>query len=62
MGYYNRTDLPYDYALADAFTICDNYFCSVIGPPDPISATNVRTDPAVAGKRSIPQSMSGTAD
>ncbi|MBV8809177.1 MAG: phospholipase [Acidobacteriaceae bacterium] len=35
MGYYNRTDLPYNYALADAFTICDNYFCSVIGPTDP---------------------------
>jgi len=35
MGYYNRTDLPFYYAVADAFTICDNYFCSVIGPTDP---------------------------
>jgi len=35
MGYYNRADLPYFYALADAFTICDNYFCSVMGPTDP---------------------------
>lgn len=35
MGYYDRGDLPYYYALADAFTICDNYFCSVIGPTDP---------------------------
>ncbi|MGA8616931.1 MAG: alkaline phosphatase family protein [Candidatus Sulfotelmatobacter sp.] len=35
MGYYNRADVPYYYALADAFTICDNYFCSVIGPTDP---------------------------
>jgi phospholipase C len=35
MGYYNRGDLPYYYALADAFTICDNYFCSVMGPTDP---------------------------
>src|SRR6201996_4134828 len=35
MGYYNRADLPYYYGLADAFTICDNYFCSVIGPTDP---------------------------
>src|SRR3984957_15440774 len=35
MGYYNRGDIPYYYALADAFTICDNYFCSVIGPTDP---------------------------
>jgi phospholipase C len=31
MGYYTRADLPYYYALADAFTICDNYFCSVMG-------------------------------
>lgn len=35
MGYYTRGDLPYYYALADAFTICDNYFCSVMGPTDP---------------------------
>jgi phospholipase C len=28
MGYYTREDLPFHYALADAFTICDNYFCS----------------------------------
>ena len=35
MGYYNRADIPYYYALADGFTICDNYFCSVIGPTDP---------------------------
>jgi phospholipase C len=35
MGYYTRADLPYHYAVADAFTICDNYFCSVMGPTDP---------------------------
>ena len=35
MGYYNRADIPYYYAVADAFTICDNYHCSVIGPTDP---------------------------
>ena len=35
MGYYTRADFPYYYALADAFTICDNYFCSVMGPTDP---------------------------
>jgi phospholipase C len=28
MGYYNRADLPFYYALADAFTICDQHFCS----------------------------------
>jgi phospholipase C len=35
MGYYTRADLSYYYAMADAFTICDNYFCSVMGPTDP---------------------------
>jgi phospholipase C len=35
MGYYTRKDLAFYYALADAFTICDGYFCSVIGPTDP---------------------------
>jgi phospholipase C len=27
MGYYDRSDLPYYYALADHFTLCANYFC-----------------------------------
>jgi phospholipase C len=35
MGYYERSDLPFYYALADAFTICDNYHCSVLGPTHP---------------------------
>jgi phospholipase C len=35
MGYYTRQDLQFSYALADAFTICDHYHCSVIGPTDP---------------------------
>ncbi|HZX74876.1 MAG TPA: phospholipase C, phosphocholine-specific, partial [Cyclobacteriaceae bacterium] len=28
LGYYNREDLPFYYSLADAFTICDQNFCS----------------------------------
>jgi phospholipase C len=35
MGYYDRSDLPFQYALADAFTICDNYFCSLMNCTDP---------------------------
>ena len=35
MGYCTRRDIPYHYALADAFTICDHYFCSVMGPTNP---------------------------
>ncbi|MDF2188224.1 phospholipase C, phosphocholine-specific [Paraflavitalea sp. CAU 1676] len=28
MGYHNRHDIPFYYALADAFTVCDQNFCS----------------------------------
>ncbi|MET3981330.1 phospholipase C [Mucilaginibacter sp. UYP25] len=28
LGYHNRADLPFNYALADAFTVCDQNFCS----------------------------------
>jgi len=35
MGHYTRADIPYYHALADGFTICDNYHCSVLGPSDP---------------------------
>ena len=35
MGYYTSAELAFYYALADAFTICDGYFCSVLGPTDP---------------------------
>jgi phospholipase C len=35
MTHHTRTDLPYQFALADAFTVCDNYHCSLLGPTDP---------------------------
>lgn len=35
MGYFDRSDLPFYYALADAFTVCDAYHCAVFGPTDP---------------------------
>ena len=35
LGYYDGTDLPYYYALADSFTLCGNHFCSVLGPTHP---------------------------
>jgi phospholipase C len=35
MGYHTRDDLPFYYALADAFTICDGYHCSLLGPTYP---------------------------
>lgn len=35
MGYYQRQDIPFHYALADAFTICDQYYSSLAGPTHP---------------------------
>ncbi|HEX4577437.1 MAG TPA: phospholipase C, phosphocholine-specific [Edaphobacter sp.] len=35
MAHLTRSDIPYHYALADAFTVCDAYHCSLLGPTDP---------------------------
>jgi len=35
MTYLTRKDIPYHYSLADAFTVCDAYFCSLLGATDP---------------------------
>ena len=35
MAHLERKDLSFHYALADAFTICDAYHCSMLGPTDP---------------------------
>ncbi|HMA50542.1 MAG TPA: phospholipase C, phosphocholine-specific, partial [Magnetospirillaceae bacterium] len=35
MGYFQREDIPFYYALADAFTVCDAYHSSVFGPTGP---------------------------
>ncbi|MBO0824595.1 MAG: phospholipase [Actinobacteria bacterium] len=35
MGYLTRDDIPFHYALADAFTVLDHYHCSVIGDTGP---------------------------
>jgi phospholipase C len=35
MGYFKQQDIQFHWALAEAFTICDNYHCSVLGPTNP---------------------------
>ena len=35
MAYLERQDASFHYALADAFTVCDAYYCSFIGNTDP---------------------------
>jgi phospholipase C len=35
MAHYEKRDIPYQFALAEAFTVCDAYHCSLLGPTDP---------------------------
>jgi len=35
MAHLERDDIPFHYALADAFTVCDGYHCSMLGPTNP---------------------------
>ena len=35
MGYYTREDIPFYYAMADAFTVCDQNFCSAMTSTNP---------------------------
>ncbi len=48
MAYFQRDDVPFQWALADAFTICDGYHCSVLGPtiPNRLYLMTGQIDPA----------------
>src|ERR1700728_707658 len=48
MAYFKRDDVPFHWALADAFTICDGYHCSVLGPtwPNRLYLMTGQIDPA----------------
>lgn len=35
MGHYTREDLPFHYALADAFTVCDQHYCGAMTSTTP---------------------------
>ncbi len=35
MSYYERQDVPFHFALAETFTVCDAYHCSLLGPTWP---------------------------
>jgi phospholipase C len=57
MGYYTRQEIPFQFALAEAFTLCDAYHCGVLTGTDPnriqfFSGSNVepgRRDRGLAG-------------
>lgn len=35
MGYLTKEDIPFHWAVAESFTLLDNYYCSVLGPTFP---------------------------
>jgi phospholipase C len=35
MGYFTRNEIPFQYAVADAFTICDGYHQGIMAPTSP---------------------------
>jgi phospholipase C len=41
MGYYRREEAPFQYALAEAFTICDAYHCSLTAAPPPMLRSSI---------------------
>jgi phospholipase C len=60
MGIYTRAELPVYYALADQYTLCDQYYASVLGPTWPNrfflhlgSSYGEKHNKPVLGKRSI---------
>ncbi len=57
MAYYKREDVPFYYALADAFTICDHYFCSSLTGTTPnrlfFWSGNVRKHPNDNQQRAV---------
>ncbi len=53
MGYYEKGDIPFYWDLASKFTICDNYFCSVLGPTHPNRLM------AISAPTSIPAGVAG---
>lgn len=62
MGYYTGADLPFYYALADKFTLCDGYHCSVIGPTDPnrLMSMSAWLDPAGTHGGPLVETLVGT--
>lgn len=49
MGYYTRQEIPFQFALAEAFTLCDNYHCSILsgtGPNRIVFWSGANFDPA----------------
>jgi phospholipase C len=57
LGYYNRDDIPFYYALADAFTVCDQNFCSSLTGTTPnrlyLWTGTIREKPSIQSKANV---------
>ena len=60
MGYYNREDIPFYYSLADAFTVCDQNFCSSLTGTTPnrlyLWTGTIRTEQNVSSQANVSNS------
>ncbi|QES89820.1 phosphocholine-specific phospholipase C [Rhizosphaericola mali] len=66
MGYYDRNDLPFYYAFADAFTVCDHNFCSSLTGTTPnrlfFWTGNIRPQPDGQSIPAVDNSMAESRD
>ena len=62
MGYFTRADIPFYYALADAFTVCDAYHASVFGPTGPNRLFLFSGTSGLAAKHAGPQAVENVDD
>src|SRR5688500_7213132 len=57
LGFHNRQDIPFYYALADAFTVCDQNFCSSLTGTNPnrlhLWSGTIRPQPDASGKAHV---------
>lgn len=57
LGFYNRVDIPFYYALADAFTVCDQSFCSSLTGTTPnrlyLWSGTIRAQPSMQTKANV---------
>ncbi|MFN8343385.1 MAG: phospholipase C, phosphocholine-specific [Spirosomataceae bacterium] len=57
MGYYTREDIPFYYAMADAFTVCDQHFCSSLTGTTPnrlyLWTGTIREKPSIESKANV---------
>lgn len=57
LGYYDREDIPFYYALADAFTVCDQNFCSSLTGTTPnrlyLWTGTIREEPSFESKANV---------